>query len=162
MQECYFFSWSRNCWLDLLKAVLPKHCEVLEIAALPPGVSIEFCLVRPVLPQRLNAIPRSCSWSWCYPANAWGESSSGTFAWDDFFQGYLWISVWGHPFDMAEVPKLLDTYSIDNGNSGPLELLWFWSCLILWLPGFYVGKPSRRQAVVVHLFSLMSKFHSHK
>ena len=105
-----------NSWLSWLKAVLPKHCEkVLEIAALPPGVSIEFYLVRPVLPRRLNAIPRSCSWSWCYPANAWG-----VFLWDVclgwFLPRFLWISEWGHPFDMAEVRKLFDTYSIDNGN----------------------------------------------
>ena len=30
-------------------------------------------------------------------------SSSGLFAWNDLFQGNLWISVWGHPLQMFEV-----------------------------------------------------------
>ena len=37
-------------------------------------------------------------------------------------------------------------------NSVTLWWLCFWLCLILWLPGFYVGKPSQRQAAAVIFF----------
>ena len=54
-----------------LKAVLPKHCKkVPEIAALPPRVSIQFCLSLPVLPRQQNLVSQGGSWSWCYQANA--------------------------------------------------------------------------------------------
>ena len=105
-----------------LKAVLPKHYKkVPEIAALPPKVSIQFCLSQPVLPRRLNLVPRSCSWSWCYPVNARGIFTGVVCL--EWSLPRLSLDIWmSASFDMSKVHELFCTYSIDDGNMKTVTL----------------------------------------